>query len=410
VIRYHASWVLPIGGPPIRDGWVAVDGERVVAFGRDEPVAGTRSRTGERVDLGNVAVLPGLVNAHTHFELSHLRHEVAASPAFVTWIRSVIEARRRHSDPNAPEILAAVRRAIGEAVACGTAVVGDVSNTLVTFEALVESCLAAVVFYELIRFTAPDPAAFVECARAEIANLAPTRRVRASLAAHAPYSVAPLVFRAMRATLDRDGLAPSSVHLSESAEENEFISTGTGPWRTLLEELGAWDPSWVPPGGTPVQFLDETGFLGEHVLAVHGVQMTSADLDRLKASGATLVTCPRSNVHTGAGAPPLETFYASGIRVAIGTDSLASVPDLNVFAELAAMRALAPRVPAAALLESATRQGARALGFDAEYGSIEPGKIARLIAVSLPRGLDDVEEYLVSGIEAGDIRWIGEAQ
>jgi len=122
--------------------------------------------------------------------------------------------------------------------------------------------------------------------------------------------------------------------------------------------------------------------------------------------GATLVTCPRSNQHTGAGAPPVERFFGSRVRVAVGTDSLASAPDLNVFSELAALRAIAPAVPAASLIESATRSGAEALGFGADYGTIEPGKSARLIAVSLPASSGDVEEYLVSGIQPGQVRWL----
>ncbi|HEV2984072.1 MAG TPA: amidohydrolase family protein, partial [Vicinamibacterales bacterium] len=297
-------------------------------------------------------------------------------------------------------------RAIDEAIACGTAVVGDISNTLVTFGPLARSPLAAIVFYELIRFNTPDARAVVERASQTLETLAPTERVRASLAAHAPYSVAPLVFRAIRQAVDRDPFSACSVHLSESAEEMEFIRTGGGPWRAMLEELGSWDPTWVPPGGTPVQFLDESGFLDGRVLAVHGVQMNAADLQRLAARGTTLVTCPRSNGHTGAGAPPLDEFYHSGVRVAVGTDSLASTPDLNVFAELATMRALAPSVPAAALLDSATRQGSRALGFDADFGTIESGKLARLLAVTVPAGTNNVEEYLVSGIAREQIRWI----
>ena len=110
--------------------------------------------------------------------------------------------------------------------------------------------------------------------------------------------------------------------------------------------------------------------------------MTAAISHASWRRGATLVTCPRSNGHTGAGAPPIAEFYASGVRVAVGTDSLASTPDLNVFAELATMRALAPSVPASRLLDSATRQGARALGFEADYGTLEPGKRARLLAVA----------------------------
>jgi cytosine/adenosine deaminase-related metal-dependent hydrolase len=134
--------------------------------------------------------------------------------------------------------------------------------------------------------------------------------------------------------------------------------------------------------------------------------MTTSDLDRLVARGSTLVTCPRSNGHTGAGAPPIEDFYNYGVNVAVGTDSLASAPDLNVFAELATLRALAPTVSPGALLDSATRQGARALGFDADYGTIEPGKSARLLAITIPARTTDVEEYLVSGIEPDQIRWV----
>jgi 5-methylthioadenosine/S-adenosylhomocysteine deaminase len=136
------------------------------------------------------------------------------------------------------------------------------------------------------------------------------------------------------------------------------------------------------------------------------VQLTDDELSRLAAAGATLVTCPRSNRWTGAGAPPINRFYASRVRVAIGTDSLAGVEDLNLFSELRAIRALAPHVPASAILESVTRSGAEALGFGTELGSIEPGKQAALIAVKVPAGTRDVEEYLVGGIPPADIRWL----
>jgi cytosine/adenosine deaminase-related metal-dependent hydrolase len=393
---------VPISEPPIRDGWIAVDRGRIAAVGRPAP-----SGIGDRdIDLGRVAVMPGLVNAHTHLELSYLRDEVPPSSTFVTWIRRVMAARRAWPDPAAPQILDAVDRAIAESAAAGTALVGDISNTLATFGPLAHSALAAVVFYELIRFNAPDPVSFVDEARRRIAALAPGERLRASLAAHAPYSVAPLVFRAMRDAMQSDPFVPCSVHLSESQEEVEFIRSGEGPWRELLEQIGAWDPTWVAPGVSPVQFLDENGFLGSNVLAVHGVQMSPPDLARLAARGATLVTCPRSNGHTGAGAPPITDFYASGVHVAIGTDSLASTPDLNIFSELATMRALAPGVPAPLMLDSATRQGARALGFDADYGTIEPGKRARVLVVQIPPGAVDVEEYLLSGIDPGQLRWL----
>jgi cytosine/adenosine deaminase-related metal-dependent hydrolase len=357
-------------------------------------------------DLGAVVVLPGLVNAHTHLELSYLRDEVPPSPDFVSWIRGVVRARRERRDPRAPEIMDGIARALGEAVRCGTAVVGDISNTLVTFQPLENSALAAVLFYELIRFPSAGADRIVQEAVRELDALGPSETIRASLAAHAPYSVAPALFREIRRAVDRGPFLPSSVHLAESTEEVEFIESGSGAWRSFLEAMGAWDSSWAVPRMSPVEFVDDCGFLGPRTLAVHGVQMSAHDLERLAERGTTLVTCPRSNVHTGAGAPPIGRFYASGVRIAIGTDSLASAPDLNVFAELAAMRALAADVPASALLDSATRQGARALGFDADFGTIEPGKRARLIAVSIPPGVADVEEYLVSGIQPDQVRWL----
>jgi cytosine/adenosine deaminase-related metal-dependent hydrolase len=258
----------------------------------------------------------------------------------------------------------------------------------------------------LIRFNAPDPIGFVEEARRRLSALPATERVRACLAAHAPYSVAPRIFRAISEVCARDGLAPWSVHLSESAQEVEFIMTGEGAWRDLLEEIGAWDAAWVAPRVSPVEYVDSTGFLDSRALAVHGVQMSRRDLERVAARGATLVTCPRSNRYTGAGDPPIGAFYDAGIPVAVGTDSLASAPDLNVFAELAAMRALAPAVPPSWLLDAATRQGARALGVGDEYGTLTAGKRARMIAVAIPPGTNDVEEYLVSGIRPTQVRWV----
>ena len=126
-----------------------------------------------------------------------------------------------------------------------------------------------------------------------------------------------------------------------------------------------WNEEWQAPQSSPVEYLTEVGFLDRSVLAVHGVQCEGADLDRLRTLGVTLVSCPRSNRYVGVGSPPLEAFYAMDVEVAFGTDSLASVEDLNMFGELAEARRIAPKVSARALLRSATLTGARALGVSA---------------------------------------------
>jgi cytosine/adenosine deaminase-related metal-dependent hydrolase len=400
--QFRAAWLLPISQPPIRDGWILTQHGRIVAFGPSRP--GDYIPSGE-IDLGDVAVLPGVVNAHTHLELSWLRGRIAETNNFIEWIRSVVRLIRLTPD-HAEEAERAIVAAIDEVQECGTALVGDISNDLVTSRPLAARGLAAVVFHELISFKTADAPAIVKDAVARLAMMPSSDVLRHTLAPHAPYSVSPGLFREIRTALDRDPHRRTSVHLGESMAEVEFLHDGTGPWRQTLEDFNAWDPQWVVPRCGPVEYLERMGYINERLIAVHGVQFSSAELQRLADKGVTLVTCPRGNIRTGAGEPPVADFYHHGVRVAVGTDSLASVPDLNIFSELAELRRLAPDVPARALVESATIHGARALGFDADFGSLEPGKRDRLIAIDLPAGVADVEEYLVSGIRPAQIRWL----
>ena len=396
---YYADWLLPISDDPIAGGWVSVGGGHVTGLGAGEAEAA--------IDLGRAVILPALVNAHTHLELSYLRERVPAGSDFVRWVRTLMALRREYPDPSDPEILSAARAAIAEAHASGTGLVGDISNTLVTVPLLRESHLAAQVFHELLGFNVADPAGRVGAASAAVdAARRHDGDVRITLAAHAPYSVSPAMFRAIRAAVDEHPAPTTSVHLGESPDEIEFLQQGSGSFRALLEELGVWAADWEAPGTSPVTYLSDLGFLDRCALVVHGVQFDGDDLSRLAALDVTVVSCPRSNVHVGVGSPPLEAFYAMDVNVAIGTDSLASVSDLNLFAELVEARRVAPRVTARRLLESATLVGARALGFGDLFGSIDVGKRASLIAVRVPEGVSDVEEYLVNGIEPDAVRWL----
>jgi cytosine/adenosine deaminase-related metal-dependent hydrolase len=397
-VTFRADWVLPITDPPLRDGWVTVENGRVTALG-----AGSEQGA---IDLGRAAVLPALVNAHTHLELSYLHGRVPPGDDFCRWIRTLMALRRQYPDPADPDIIAAARRSIASARESGTGLIGDISNTLVTVPLLREARMAARVFYELLGFSIPDAGERVRAAVKTIAAAGAHDDVRVTLAPHAPYSVSPALFKAIRAELDTQSAPVTSVHLGESAAEIELLRHGRGALRALLEELGVWNDEWQPPRASPVMYLSNLGFLDRCVVAVHGVQFEGADLSRLAALGATIVSCPRSNRHVGVGDPPLEAFFAMDVEVALGTDSLASVADLNVFSELKEARRLAPRVPARALLRAATLAGARALGFEEDLGSIEAGKRAALIAVTLPDDVADVEEYLLSGIEPAAVRWL----
>lgn len=392
----RARWVLPITAPPIPDGWVLVRRGRVVQVGGGAPPvdAGVETR-----DLGHSALLPGLVNAHTHLELSWLWGKVPPSTSLPAWVGSLLAQR----DAAGGDDVGAIERAIVDAEEAGTAAVGDISNTLASVGPVMKSRLRAVIFRELIGFNPADPDTAVSGVVESLDRQPRSPRVRLRLAAHAPYSVAPALVTAIASAAGRRR-AVTSIHLGESPEETEFLLSGRGPWRHLLEARGAWNTAWVPPGCGAVEYVDRLGAIGPRTLAIHGVQCSDAELRLLRERGATLVTCPRSNVWVGVGPPPASRFYASGVRVAVGTDSLASGTDLNLFSELAVLHHLAPEVPAGRLLHSATRAGALALGIGG-LGAIEPGLLARLITVDLPLGIQDVERYLVEGVDPTQIAW-----
>jgi cytosine/adenosine deaminase-related metal-dependent hydrolase len=348
-----------------------------------------------------VALTPPLVNAHTHLELTWMAGRLPQAPTMPEWAQQLVRLRAAE---RADEVEASAR-GVEQSMACGTGVVGDVSNSLASCGPLSRSPLRAVVFHEVLGFSADAPARRAGAA-ADRARAAQAPNVDVTLAAHAPYSVSPALFREIACAADdlRSGL--TAVHLAESPEEVEFLRRGTGPWRSVLERLGAWTDRWEVPQCGPVEYLERVGFLRPGVLVVHGVQLMPAELDQLAAAGATLVTCPRSNRRLGVGDPPVAAMLAAGVDVAVGTDSLASNDDLSVFAELHALRQLVPEVPARRLLGLATRDGARALRVDEDFGVIAPGRRAMLLAVRLPAGDADVEEALLGGIAASQIEWV----
>jgi cytosine/adenosine deaminase-related metal-dependent hydrolase len=404
MIVARAAWICPITQPPISNGWVAIDGDCIVALGRDSSDA----PSGTVRDFGSAAIMPGLVNAHTHLELSWLRGRVPPAATFTDWIKQLFITRGgRHERPDDPSVLNPAAEAIRELRECGVAAVGDISNSLASVGPMREAGLRGIVFHELLGFNLPDGR--------RIAETRPTRDaarqrggdcVRVSVAPHACYSVSPEMFRAIREELDQSDVPITSVHIGESDSEMLFLQHGSGPWPAMLRWVGSWVEEWQPPRCGPVEFLQSLEFLDARTLVVHGVHLSDASLRRIAETGATLVTCPRSNQWVGVGAPPISRFYACGAPVALGTDSLASVADLNLWLELKEMRWLAPEIPASRLLESATLAGARALGFHDQLGSIDVGKRAELIAVQLPKDARDVEEYLVNGVQPQQVQWV----
>src|SRR5579862_2828972 len=224
---FRARWVLPIDQPPIRDGWIQISGDRIAAVG------GGRSPDAAR-DLGDVALMPGLVNAHTHLELSWMANLVPPASSMADWIQTLLRVRR--TGPAADgESEAAATHVAGTMVASGTVLVGDISNSGMTASVLNAVGLGGVVFRELLGFNHADPGGAVREAWSQSTE---SPEIAYSVVAHAPYSVSPALFRAIAAARRH---APLAVHLAESLDEMEFVRTGGGPMREMLERLGVWD-------------------------------------------------------------------------------------------------------------------------------------------------------------------------
>jgi aminodeoxyfutalosine deaminase len=385
VIVLQAGWVLPVDGPPIRNGSVAIGDARVVALG---PRGMLEAGAAEVRDLGPGVLMPGLVNAHCHLELSHLAGRLTGAAGFVEWVERLVAAR---GEDSATTVRAQAAAGIREVEATGTVAVGDVSNALQHLDLLAGSSLRARVFFELIGW---DPAVvdrILEGAHARLGSLNLADTVTVSLAAHASHSVSPELLRAI---VEAGGIA--ALHLAESPHEHRFLDGGDAQWSAFLARRGLGHVEFDAPRMSPVRYLDRLGALRRGLLAAHAVQVDAADRALLAARGVVVVLCPRSNAALDVGRAPVPELREAGVRLCIGTDSLASVPSLDLWEDVLALRRAFPSLEPEWLMRSATRSGAEALGFD-DLGRIAPGAEAAFAFAEGPASLSDPLAFLLSG-------------
>lgn len=360
-----ADWVLPVDGEPIRDGAVALDGGRIAAVG-------TRDDLGEGERFDEAAILPGLVNAHSHVEYAVYPGFADGEP-FDRWIEVHVERKRRLEPGDA---LAIARVGAAESLRSGVTTVGDASFTGAAAPACAELGLRAIVHLEVFGDEEAIAEQF-EPKRAEIAGHL-SDRVRLGVSPHAPYTASAALYRAALHL----GL-PVATHLAESEAEQDWMRSGSGRWL----DNPAFPES---PGRTAVRHLAAEGLLGPRIAAAHCVQVDDEEIALLAEHDVAVAHCPRSNAMLGCGIAPLAALLEAGIRVGLGTDSPASTPSFDMFAELRAAvlfaRAREKRPDALSAknaLEAATLGSASALGLADEIGTLAPGKRADLAVVSL---------------------------
>ncbi len=391
---FHADHILPGDALPIADGAVVV-GEHgtVLEVGRAADVL-PRHAGAEAVRVRGI-VLPGLVNAHTHLELSAMRGHVPGGRGFVGWVEALIAHRQEMAPEEESE---AVDAAVDELVRTGTVAVGEVTNSLAAVQPLARRGIAGCVFHEVFGQDRASVLRRVEGLRAELEERVPLWPSRDLAYAPAPHTLYTTHEDALRALLEavRHMEGRTSLHLAEHAPERRAIEHGDGPVPEWLFARAKQRPEW--PKVPLLDYAERVGALSPSVLLVHLVEARADELSRIAEKGAPVVLCPRSNLHIEMKLPPLLAVRSAGIESALGTDSLASNASLDVLAEAKALADRFPGVPAHELVTMATWNGARALG-RTDLGRLAKGARPGLLAVEADLGSGvDAAAFLLSNL------------
>ena len=376
-----ARYVFPVEGPPISNGVIVVEGGRIAAVGPSD---------GRDVDLdlGNVAVLPGFVNAHTHLELSPVAGPAitTAPESQISWLRRVIEQRVQ----GAPGALDdAVGRNLADSLAAGTTLLADTTTAGLSWNRVAAAPVRAVVFAEVIGLKRARGLQTNDDAWDWISALTPEDQVagcaRPGLSPHAPYSTAGWLYhRAAGCHM------PLSTHLAELPEELELLEHHAGPLREFLEEIHAWDDQWEPIGPRPADYIRKGGLRDTDWLIAHGTYLDPSEFWQLRPEAApagrrvAVAYCPRTHARFGHAPHPFRAMLEHGVVVCLGTDSRASSPSLGILDEIRFLHRRDPSLNGPLLLTMATLFGAWALRADTTTGSLRAGKSADLAIVALP--------------------------
>lgn len=401
--RLAARWLLPVTSPAIEHGALLIGADgRIEAVGPDAAVPHPAGVDAERFD--DAILLPGLINTHTHLELTGLAEGPPAAD-FPGWIRRL---RQRKAERSWDEVLAAAQRGVAECWAAGVTTVADTGDSGAVIQALSSAGGSGIVYQEVF---GPHPSSCSESLsnlqrQVETAARVASGRVRVGVSPHAPYTVSGPLYAAT-AQWAREQELPIAVHVAESPDETALLSRGEGGFAEAWRAREIPVPS--PLGHTPVEWLDRHGVLCDRTLCIHLVQVTPGDIGVLARANAAVAHCPISNRAHGHGNAPLGALLDAGLRVGVGTDSVVSVERLDLLAEARAAAALAG-LTADEAVALCTGGAARALGMAAEVGSLEAGHwgdCAVIRPAAATAGLTPAARVLATGPDDVVVTFVG---
>ncbi len=401
-LRLSADWVLTMDGAPIRGGAVVIGGEGRIVEISDGSVVGDQHLSAPAPQRHTV-LLPGLVNAHSHLELTGLEGQVQEDD-FPAWIRHIIQivAGRTHES-----FVVAARQGIRDCWSRGITTVADCGSTGAVMQALGELDASGIAYHEIFG-PAPEQAdTALEAWALRLSELRrfETPRARLGASPHAPYTVSGPLYR-LATTHARKEKLPIAVHLAESPLEDDFVRNGTGGFADGQRSRGLRPEA---RGLSPVAWLDQHGVFGADCIAIHCCTVDGNDIDTLARRGAGVAHCPRSNQRHHRLHAPLAQLIGAGLRVGVGTDSVASVNPLDLLAEARRARELGS-LDAQEALALVTLGAARAIGLGGEIGSLAEGKWGDLVALDVP-ACDSLEQLFdaVLASPATDVTatWLG---
>jgi cytosine/adenosine deaminase-related metal-dependent hydrolase len=387
----RARWVVSVDGPPIPGGYITVAEGRITAVDVRPPAGGPVE------DLGDMVLMPGLVNAHTHLEFSDLAAPLGCSGmSLPAWIRLVIAERKRGNH----DASAAIAAGLAESAAAGVTTLGEISTASAATYAIGGSMPGLIAFQESIGFSAQR----VDSAFADLRRRLAEAAAPAGLSPHAPYTVHPRLVEQITALAAAEGISVA-MHLAESPDELQLLADGDGDFRTLLEERSMWDATAIPHGSRPMDYLRRL-VKAPRALVIHGNYLAADEIALAGERRETMsvVYCPRTQAYFGHPTYPLAAMRKAGVRIALGTDSRASNPDLDLLADLRFAAARFLEIDPAVWIQMATLDAARALGVGDAVGSLFPGKRADLAA--LPCSVDDPLESIAYGDKLVERVWI----